>query len=170
MADWTEINSDDLLPGEPLTSAKANAFYENPIALAEGAPGAPRNVPASLAIHLGSGSITADSDQTIILASPSNTGFVLLQAEMTITTPSSGTNTGSIFLETSTDGGASWLSPSLVLTSGILSTSGTSAFSGKTLEVFATTGANAFRVRFEETGNLAGTASAIVFGLGQAAT
>lgn len=41
MADWTDILTDDRLPGEPWTSAKANAVYENPIALAEGAPGAP---------------------------------------------------------------------------------------------------------------------------------
>ena len=41
MADWTELDTDTLLPGEPLTSAKALAFYENPIAMAEGASGAP---------------------------------------------------------------------------------------------------------------------------------
>ena len=38
MADWTELDTDTLLPGEPLTSAKALAFYENPIAIQEGAP------------------------------------------------------------------------------------------------------------------------------------
>jgi len=41
VADWTELDTDTLLPGEPLTSAKALAFYENPIALAEGAADAP---------------------------------------------------------------------------------------------------------------------------------
>jgi len=41
VADWTELDTDTLLPGEPLTSAKALAFFENPIALAEGAADAP---------------------------------------------------------------------------------------------------------------------------------
>jgi len=42
MADWTQLDTNSLLPGEPLTSAKALAFFENPIAIAEGAPDAPR--------------------------------------------------------------------------------------------------------------------------------
>ena len=41
MAAWTTITTDSLLPGEPWTSAKANAVYENPQAIAEGASGAP---------------------------------------------------------------------------------------------------------------------------------
>jgi len=41
MADWTELDTNTLLPGEPLTSAKALAFFENPVALAEGAADAP---------------------------------------------------------------------------------------------------------------------------------
>ena len=41
MADYTEIDVNDLLPGEPWTSAKANAAFENPVAIAEGASGSP---------------------------------------------------------------------------------------------------------------------------------
>ena len=41
MAAWTTIDTNALLPGEPWTSAKANAVYENPQAIAEGASGAP---------------------------------------------------------------------------------------------------------------------------------
>ena len=48
MADWTELDTDTLLPGEPLTSAKALAFYENPKAIAEGADDTPRNQLKSL--------------------------------------------------------------------------------------------------------------------------
>ena len=48
MADWTELDTNTLLPGEPLTSAKALAFFENPVALAEGAADAPRNQLKSL--------------------------------------------------------------------------------------------------------------------------
>jgi hypothetical protein len=42
MADWTNIDPNTLLPGEPWTSAKALAAFENPVAIGEGAPGAPR--------------------------------------------------------------------------------------------------------------------------------
>ena len=48
MADWTELDTNTLLPGEPLTSAKALAFFENPKAIAEGAPDAPRIEDAAL--------------------------------------------------------------------------------------------------------------------------
>lgn len=42
MAAWTALDVNSRLPGEPWTSAKGNAVYENPIAMAEGASGAPR--------------------------------------------------------------------------------------------------------------------------------
>ena len=42
MASWTSQSTSSLLPGEPWTSAKALAAFENPAALAEGASGAPR--------------------------------------------------------------------------------------------------------------------------------
>ena len=42
MASWTDQDTDSLLPGEPWTSAKALAAFENPVALAEGAAGAPK--------------------------------------------------------------------------------------------------------------------------------
>ena len=42
MADWTDYDPNDLLPGEPWTAALALAAFENPEAIAEGAPGAPR--------------------------------------------------------------------------------------------------------------------------------
>ena len=42
MASYTDQSTDSLLPGEPWTSAKALACFENPVAIAEGAVGAPR--------------------------------------------------------------------------------------------------------------------------------
>lgn len=41
MADWTNQSVDSLLLGEPWTQAKALATFENPVAIAEGADGAP---------------------------------------------------------------------------------------------------------------------------------
>ena len=48
MTDWTELDTNTLLPGEPFTSAKALAFFENPVAIAEGAASAPRIEDAAL--------------------------------------------------------------------------------------------------------------------------
>ena len=48
MAQWTGIDPNTLLPGDPWTSAKAQAAFENVEALAEGASGAPRVVPKAL--------------------------------------------------------------------------------------------------------------------------
>ena len=42
MADWTSINVNSLLPGEPFTSALALALEENPRAIAEGKAAATR--------------------------------------------------------------------------------------------------------------------------------
>lgn len=44
MADWTTIDTNSLLPGEPWTSNKALAAFENPQAIAEDATGAPKIV------------------------------------------------------------------------------------------------------------------------------
>jgi hypothetical protein len=48
MADWTELDLNSLLPGEPMTSAIALAFEENPRAIAEAAVNAPKIADKSL--------------------------------------------------------------------------------------------------------------------------
>lgn len=48
MASWTNQSTSSLLPGEPWTSAKALAAFENPEAIAEGASGAPKVRTAAL--------------------------------------------------------------------------------------------------------------------------
>ena len=52
MAQYTFIDPNTLLPGDPWTSAKAQAAYENLEAVAEGAPGAPRVQPRGLSPFL----------------------------------------------------------------------------------------------------------------------
>ena len=42
MSQWTDVDPNDLLPGDPWTSGKAQAAFENVEALAEGAERAPR--------------------------------------------------------------------------------------------------------------------------------
>lgn len=79
MASWTNQSTSSLLPGEPWTSAKALAAFENPTALAEGASGAPKIQEAAmdedsvngLAIKdgtaSGSGSLTASGKTTVTI-------------------------------------------------------------------------------------------------------
>ena len=70
MADWTELDTNTLLPGEPLTSAKALAFFENPKAIAEGADDTPRNQLKSLPRLVAGSSVRS----TRTVAVPPDTG------------------------------------------------------------------------------------------------
>ena len=74
MADWTELDTNTLLPGEPLTSAKALAFFENPKAIAEGADDTPRNQLKSLPRLVAGSSVR--STRTVTL--PQNTSETIL--------------------------------------------------------------------------------------------
>ena len=79
MASWTNQSTSSLLPGEPWTSAKALAAFENPTALAEGASGAPKIQEAAMdedSVNLlaikdgtasGSGSLGASGRTTVII-------------------------------------------------------------------------------------------------------
>jgi len=81
MTDYTDIALSALLPGEPWTSGKALAVYENPIAIAEGAEGAPRVQAAAMA-----DSVAGD---TLLLHA--------LGLDVTFTTTSTAIVPGSIF-------------------------------------------------------------------------
>ena len=45
---WTTLDLNNLLSGEPLIESEVLAVYENPIAIADGDPGAPRNAARSI--------------------------------------------------------------------------------------------------------------------------
>ena len=64
MASWTNQSTSSLLPGEPWTSAKALAAFENPEAIAEGASGAPKIDPINAMAHGGA----ADAIGTYVFA------------------------------------------------------------------------------------------------------
>jgi len=81
MTDFTDIALSALLPGEPWTSGKALAVYENPIAITEGAADAPRVQAAAMA-----GSVAGD---TLL--------FHALGLNVTFSTTSSAIVPGSIF-------------------------------------------------------------------------
>jgi hypothetical protein len=79
MASWTNQSTSSLLPGEPWTSAKALAAFENPKALAEGAVGAPKIQEAAMdedSVNLlaikdgtasGSGSMPASGETSVAI-------------------------------------------------------------------------------------------------------
>ena len=69
MSDYTEIDTDNLLPGKPLTSAIAQALNENLIAAGEGAPGAPKFASEALDMTtMGTGATTGLDRVKSILA------------------------------------------------------------------------------------------------------
>jgi len=80
MASWTNQSTSSLLPGEPWTSAKALAAFENPEAIAEGAAGAPKiqaealgaqevNEPAiRITQFSASGSLAESASETVTIA------------------------------------------------------------------------------------------------------
>ena len=65
MADWTELDTNGLLPGEPFTSAKAMAVFENPKAIAEGADDTPRNQLKSLPRLVAGSSVRSTRTATV---------------------------------------------------------------------------------------------------------
>ena len=91
MAEWTELDTNTLLPGEPLTSAKALAFFENPKAIAEGAASAPRNQLKSLPRLVAGSSVRSTRTVTVPANTPEtilNHGFIqigTIRASMTRT-------------------------------------------------------------------------------------
>ena len=99
MADWTELDTDGLLPGEPLTSAKALAFFENPVAMAEGKVNAPKVVSGALNMLVGAG--TADAS----FLNLERVDKVLLDASIIW---SSGAGSGVVQYRTSADNGSTW--------------------------------------------------------------
>ena len=100
MADWTELDTDGLLPGEPLTSAKALAFFENPVAMAEGKINAPKIVSEALNMF---------AEQTT--TSPTaytDLGRINKVLITCINTHTSGTGNSRAQYRTSTDNGATY--------------------------------------------------------------
>ena len=53
MADWTTIPDSSIEPGKPIRSIDGLALRDNPVAIAEGAVGAPKINPIEAMAHLG---------------------------------------------------------------------------------------------------------------------
>jgi hypothetical protein len=101
MADYVSVDPNTLLPGEPWTSAKALAAFENPEAIAEGSPGAPRIMSAALGTYLGRVALATSSTAEAI------TGLDPLTVISIMGNFANGTaDTAALEVSASSDGGA----------------------------------------------------------------
>jgi len=102
MSDYTEIDTDNLLPGKPLTSAIALALNENLKASGEGAPGAPKFASEALNMLVGAGT------GTLTFTDVGRVEKVLIQS---FTNGTSGSSGGiKLTYQTSTNNGATFAS------------------------------------------------------------
>lgn len=113
MADYIDQDVNGLLPGEPWTSAKAIATFENPVAIAEGAPGAPVIVQGwhgiNQTVH-GAGDASAriwnhatDGNLTSIEVDPITAGYEYMIRFSNLTAAGTGSVTFSVTLNDGTD-------------------------------------------------------------------
>lgn len=128
MADWTELDTDNLLPGEPWTSAKALAVFENPKAIAEGAEAAPKIVGAALDVYGGyynsssstwSGAVSIAARDDVIRVDFTNSGTSSSAAQLRFSTDG-GSNWGAAQAVTATAAGAKFGFFHIILSSGQL--------------------------------------------------
>jgi len=125
MADWVTLDTDTLLPGEPYTSAKALAMYENPIAIAEAADDAPRVVgPALNLFPLYRSGTTAKS----VGPFPSVAKLFLLGFNLTASWNSGGAGVARLQIAFSTDGGSTFGAFQTIVTTPSVSSGDTGAF------------------------------------------
>ena len=96
---WVTLDTDGLLADEPLTSPEVLALYENPIEMAEGAPGAPKVVSAALDMLVGAG------DTTTVFIDLDRVDKVLISASAA----TDGGNAASVLYQLSTDNGSSFV-------------------------------------------------------------
>jgi hypothetical protein len=93
MADWTTLPDSSLEPGKPMRSIDGLALRDNPIAIAEGAAGAPKVLAAGLA--------TGDNERDWVLARTAGAAvgavgtYAWLGETSAVTTAPGGTRAGS---------------------------------------------------------------------------
>ena len=113
MAAWTTLDTNTLLPGEPLTSAKALAFYENVFAQAEGAANAPKTKSEALGLTTFEGAGASSTAIPAVVATVLNLDRVAsLHVFLKLVAVA---GLGRLRLRTSIDNGSTWSSYSALL-------------------------------------------------------
>lgn len=103
MADWTNIADSALDPDAPVTSELAYAWRDNPIAIAEGAVGAPRVTASgikSIAVSQG-----ATDTTPVVFLGLGGLEWITFAYAVTLTSPSS---ISRLQISTSSNGGSTW--------------------------------------------------------------
>ena len=116
MAAWTTLDTNTLLPGEPLTSAKALAFYENVFAQAEGAANAPKTKSEALGLTTFEGAGASSTAIPVAVATVLNLDRVASLHVFLKLVADDGL--GRLRLRTSIDNGSTWSSYSALLAGG----------------------------------------------------
>lgn len=107
MAQYTFIDPNTLLPGDPWTSALAQASFENPEAISEGAPGAPRVDGKALALR--NVSFTSSTSWREVEIPPQASFFdIIATGGAYVGAVTSGNASYNIQISFSTDGGSTW--------------------------------------------------------------
>lgn len=164
MTTYTAIANAAIDQDSPVTQPLMTALRDNPIAITEGASGAPRVQPEALSLYYGSGSATRNtsgSSAVIEVTDLDNVDYVLLTGSVVVTSFSA---LGSVVYAVSTDSGVTYGSEVTVL-SVDANTSGTASSGfGWIADV---SGGNAIEVRCKNNiNNPAVTVVAQVSGLG----
>lgn len=115
MADWVAITDSQVDPDAPLTSELAYAWRDNPIAIAEGAVGAPRIQPPSMAQPLVSASGQGHTVSTNWLAFTGLDEVKDLRVDFHITNANTSPQAADFEVAFSNDGGSTWGSSQVIL-------------------------------------------------------
>ena len=107
MATWTTIANTAVDVDSPVTVSLVTALRDNPEAIAEGAAGAPKVVPAALNITLDVSTTTADGT-IVTITGLGRVDNILSHYRFDVARAASGTGTGTYRYRTSTDGGSTW--------------------------------------------------------------
>ena len=138
MPDYRVVADSEVQPDAPVTSSLGFALRDNPAAIAEGAPGAPKVRSGALNLTAGSGSRTTVG--TIFQLN----NIDRLSAFHVSSAVSAGGGPVAISYQTSTDGGSSWGSDNVIIS---FSGSPTVSTSRQSFDII-TVGANVTNIRF----------------------
>lgn len=106
MTDWTNIADSVLEPGDPVRSVDIIALRDNPIAIAEGASGAPEMAASQAALALLS-SASANDDAAIEFTNVFNNDYDVYIVQIFGFQPAS--DNVALIMEFSKDGGTNWI-------------------------------------------------------------
>lgn len=113
MTDWTTIPNSSLETGKPIRAVDGRALRDNPIAISEGATGAPKIQPEALDLFYGSGSGTG---YILTVTDLDNVLAVLLTVRGSTST-TGGAAAVYVYYQLSSDNGTSWGSSIAILKS-----------------------------------------------------